>query len=310
MKQQRIAPIHDLPRPLSAPQSSMRQQDNQSNQEQNAQLSQAYTVQSGDTLWKIAQQTLGDGSRYMEIARLNNLPNPNQISVGQILQLPAKQAAPKPVTTKPEQASNADATETIRGLPPADREKTLAFLDPLLASMQRQDRKRAQDLFSQSIQSAVPVSSEDIPKRNLLLEAVAQFAKNNPQRDGQSWNGWCASLMFRFGKSTSGFKDGKNDAPSAIKAAHKSNIESTDPKEAPKGAFHWWDIGRHGHVGLDVNGGGTEVFMATRKLEEFFGDKANAIGLTSVDTYNQAISGGTYLGWSMDYVGGTIDLEQ
>jgi hypothetical protein len=50
--------------------------------------------------------------------------------------------------------------------------------------------------------------------------------------------------------------------------------------------------------------------MATRKLEEFFGDKANAIGLTSIDAYNQAISGGTYLGWSMDYVGGRIDLEQ
>ena len=63
-------------------------------------------------------------------------------------------------------------------------------------------------------------------------------------------------------------------------------------------------------LALDLNDGGTEVFMATRKLEKVFGNKANAIGLTSVDAYNQAISGGTYLGWSMDYVGGTIDLEQ
>lgn len=49
-----------------------------------------YTVKSGDSLWKIAQQTLGKGGRYMEIANLNSdkVKNPNLIHPGQVLTLP------------------------------------------------------------------------------------------------------------------------------------------------------------------------------------------------------------------------------
>ena len=48
---------------------------------------QTYTVRSGDTLWKIAEEKLGDGNRYRELASWNGLVNPSQIHVGQILQL-------------------------------------------------------------------------------------------------------------------------------------------------------------------------------------------------------------------------------
>jgi len=312
MKQQRH-PIHDVPNREFAEQKRTTQ--SVSNQERQSQLKSAlHTVAAGETLWKIAENRLGNGNRYMEIAELNGISNPNVIVVGQVLELPSSTSGSNPssdsspsssVSPNPE-SSQHDRSEMIQKLPPADKEKTLQYLDPLLASMLRQDRKRAKDIFSQSIQTEVPVTKGEEPQRNLLMEAVEQYAKDHPKRDGQSWNGWCASLMFRFGKSSSGFKDGVNDAPSAIKASKRSNIESTDPSKAPKGAFHWWDIGRHGHVGLDVAGGGTKVFMATKKLEAFFGDKANAIGLTSIASYNKAISGGTYLGWSMDYVGGAI----
>jgi len=47
-----------------------------------------YTVQPGDSLWVIARRFLNDGSRFGEIARLNNIPNPNRIFVGQVLKLP------------------------------------------------------------------------------------------------------------------------------------------------------------------------------------------------------------------------------
>lgn len=47
-----------------------------------------YTVKSGDTLWKIAKQYLGGGSRYSEIAALNSIKNPNLIYPGQTLKLP------------------------------------------------------------------------------------------------------------------------------------------------------------------------------------------------------------------------------
>ena len=46
-----------------------------------------YTVKQGDSLWKIAQTMLNDGSRYKEIAEKNNIVNPNKIQVGQILRL-------------------------------------------------------------------------------------------------------------------------------------------------------------------------------------------------------------------------------
>lgn len=53
-----------------------------------------YTVVSGDSLWKIAQKLLGDGSRWREIYTYNNNKsiiggNPNLIRPGQILSIPS-----------------------------------------------------------------------------------------------------------------------------------------------------------------------------------------------------------------------------
>lgn len=46
-----------------------------------------YTVKSGDTLWNIAKKQLGDGSKYKDLATLNNISNPNFLTVGQVLKL-------------------------------------------------------------------------------------------------------------------------------------------------------------------------------------------------------------------------------
>ena len=46
-----------------------------------------YTVQKGDNLWSIAKRFLGDGSRYGEIAKWNNIGNPSLIYPGQVLRL-------------------------------------------------------------------------------------------------------------------------------------------------------------------------------------------------------------------------------
>ena len=49
-----------------------------------------YTVKSGDTLSKIAKETLGDGNLYMGIFNANRdqLSDPNQIKPGQVLKIP------------------------------------------------------------------------------------------------------------------------------------------------------------------------------------------------------------------------------
>lgn len=47
-----------------------------------------YTIVAGDTLSKIASAQLGSASRYPEIAKLNNIRDPRNIRVGQVLVLP------------------------------------------------------------------------------------------------------------------------------------------------------------------------------------------------------------------------------
>lgn len=49
-----------------------------------------YKVVAGDSLWKIAEATYGDGLMWSKIAEANTLRNPNLISIGRELQLPAK----------------------------------------------------------------------------------------------------------------------------------------------------------------------------------------------------------------------------
>lgn len=44
-------------------------------------------VKSGDTLWNLCKQHLGDGQKYKEVATLNKLANPNLIYPGQKLRL-------------------------------------------------------------------------------------------------------------------------------------------------------------------------------------------------------------------------------
>jgi nucleoid-associated protein YgaU len=47
-----------------------------------------YTVVSGDNLWDIAVRAYGDGFRWVEISRANNLTNPNLIHPGNLFKIP------------------------------------------------------------------------------------------------------------------------------------------------------------------------------------------------------------------------------
>lgn len=58
-----------------------------------------YTVQSGDTLGRIAQKAYGDARRYPLIQQANNLANPSNIWVGQVLIIPALDSTAVPAST-------------------------------------------------------------------------------------------------------------------------------------------------------------------------------------------------------------------
>lgn len=47
-----------------------------------------YTVESGDTLWAIAERFYGDGNQYQKIADASGVANPDLIQPGQVLTIP------------------------------------------------------------------------------------------------------------------------------------------------------------------------------------------------------------------------------
>ncbi len=59
-------------------------------------FSSEYTVAKGDSLWKIAKERLGSGTKWVEIYEANrsSIKDPNKIYVGQVLTIPDGQEAP------------------------------------------------------------------------------------------------------------------------------------------------------------------------------------------------------------------------
>lgn len=57
----------------------------------NAITGNTYTVKAGDSLWDIAIRAYGNGDRWVDIAKANNLTNPSVIHSGNVLTIPHKQ---------------------------------------------------------------------------------------------------------------------------------------------------------------------------------------------------------------------------
>ncbi|HEY9900014.1 MAG TPA: LysM peptidoglycan-binding domain-containing protein [Pantanalinema sp.] len=95
----------------------------------------AYTVQKGDSLSKIAQAVLGDGSRWPEIYAANRdvLSDPNRIYPGQQLKIPGAkgQAAPAQAPASPAPAASGKGALAGLGIPLSDEEIAKALNVPL-----------------------------------------------------------------------------------------------------------------------------------------------------------------------------------
>lgn len=65
-----------------------------------APVDRTYTVQPGDSFWKIAQEQMGSGTKYAELAAYNGLDPSATIYAGQVLKIPGGSApAPAPAPT-------------------------------------------------------------------------------------------------------------------------------------------------------------------------------------------------------------------
>lgn len=84
-----------------------------------------YTVKEDDTLFLIAQKYYEDGYKFTEIAKTNNLADPNAIEVGQVLEIPKvegdqvlAEASPSPSATPsptPEQVTQVSPKQVQDG---------------------------------------------------------------------------------------------------------------------------------------------------------------------------------------------------
>jgi len=77
--------------------------------ESNDQTPETYTVKSGDSLWKIAEANLGDGNKWTEIAKNNDIKTPSVIRSGQELKL----TGTKEGQITPEAASTSASNYTV-----------------------------------------------------------------------------------------------------------------------------------------------------------------------------------------------------
>ncbi|ABX43311.1 LysM peptidoglycan-binding domain-containing protein [Lachnoclostridium phytofermentans] len=81
-------------------------------------IPKTYTVANGDTLWAIAKKLLGDGSKCWNLAKLNNIKNPNIIFVGQVLKIqdvPATTQKSTSTSQKTGSSSTSSITTTALG---------------------------------------------------------------------------------------------------------------------------------------------------------------------------------------------------
>lgn len=73
-----------------------------------------YTVKKGQSLWAIAEEVYGSGFNWTDIAKANNINNPNLIEEGQELKLPQVEKSTATVT-KPAEKIEKDTYTVVRG---------------------------------------------------------------------------------------------------------------------------------------------------------------------------------------------------
>lgn len=69
-------------------QTDQQNQDNKTADVTKEELPGKYTIKEGDTLFTVAQKYYNDGYKYDQIAKANNLQNPDMIEVGQSIDIP------------------------------------------------------------------------------------------------------------------------------------------------------------------------------------------------------------------------------
>jgi len=101
-------------KPQTTPQEAEKKQEAQQNKKEEKKQENVYVVKKGDHLWKIAEETYGSGYNAIDIAKANNLKNPNLLFTGQKLILPKDVPAREPTTGEVAKAKTAQRKLNIK----------------------------------------------------------------------------------------------------------------------------------------------------------------------------------------------------
>lgn len=93
-----------------------------------------YIVKAGDTLGKIAALYYGDASKYLLIARANQMKDADQIQIGQVLKIPD---LPVDIPTEDEAYENITETQLKQVMPHSTAQQRKRYLTPLNKTMKK-----------------------------------------------------------------------------------------------------------------------------------------------------------------------------
>jgi len=83
--------------------------------EENQNNKKTYTVKKGQSLWMIAEEVYGSGYNWVDIAKENNIKNPNLIKEGQELKIPAAQAKVAKTTDEAKEKITGGTYTVVKG---------------------------------------------------------------------------------------------------------------------------------------------------------------------------------------------------
>lgn len=126
----------------------------------------SYTVMQGETLYQIANRHLGSGTRWVEIAALNNIKDPAKVQAGQAIMLPDRRERIAVSTTRESTRATRPATAVASG----ERRTVRAARAARLGRTVRLARGVGQT------QEGVPI----VPAGNVVLELPARKVEVRP----------------------------------------------------------------------------------------------------------------------------------
>jgi lipoprotein NlpD len=157
----RVAPVIDRPaptassfRPRPQPAPAPAAEDNKPD------ARGTYTVRRGDTLLRIA---LDHGQNYRDIVAWNNLSDPDDIKVGQVLKVAPPERSAAAVVTSPISLPGAEKTPAVpKKTEPNGAKKP--YSDANLASTQKEDNPKAEKVVSSGVTPGTTVTANDDEK--------------------------------------------------------------------------------------------------------------------------------------------------